>query len=114
MIYYKDCDLETGIEKILMNFSKEVTQDYLTIQNYRHLIVDFVDFVDIENIKSDAIEDLAGKIDKLELDLEDKSDAISSVSADLDELQKIINGMRNTKTKEMIQDCIDRMNLTVS
>ena len=104
MIYYKDCDLETGIEKILMNFSKEVTQDYLTIQNYRHLIVDFVD---IENIKSDVI-------DKLELDLEDKSDAISSVSADLDELQKIINGMRNTKTKEMIQDCIDRMNLTVS
>ena len=104
MIYYKDCDLETGIEKILMNFSKEVTQDYLTIQKYQHSIVEFVD---VENIKSDVI-------DELELDLEDKSDAISSVSADLDELQKIVNGMRNTKTKEMIQNCIDRMNLAVS
>lgn len=66
MTYYEDCDLETGIEKILMNFSKEETKDYLTIQKYQHLIVDFVN-------GSISHEDCKNKIDDLEGDLEDKT-----------------------------------------
>lgn len=106
MIYYKDCDLETGIEKILMNFSKEETKDYLTIQKYQQLIVDFVN-------GSISHEDCKNKIDELEGDLEDKTNAIASMSAELSELSEVVSGMRKSPIKGAIEDIIARMELDI-
>lgn len=106
MIYYKDCDLETGIEKILMNFSKEETKDYLTIQKYQQLIVEFVD-------GSISHEDCKNKIDELEGDLEDKTNAIASMSAELSELSEVVSGMRKSPIKGAIEDIIARMELDI-
>lgn len=106
MIYYKDCDLETGIEKILMNFSKEETKDYLTIRKYQQLIVDFVN-------GSISHEDCKNKIDELEGDLEDKTNAIASMSAELSELSELVSGMRKSPIKGAIEDIIARMELDI-
>lgn len=106
MIYYEDCDLETGIEKILMNFSKEETKDYLTIQKYQQLIVDFVN-------GSISHEDCKNKIDELEGDLEDKTNAIASMSAELSELSELVSGMRKSPIKGAIEDIIARMELDI-
>lgn len=106
MIYYEDCDLEIGIEKILMNFSKEETKDYSTILKYQHLIVDFVN-------DSISHEDCENKIDELEGDLEDKTNAIASMSAELSELSKIVSGMRKSPIKGAIEDIIARMELDI-
>ena len=101
MIYYKDCDLEKGVEKLLQSFRDEPTADYLTIEKYQQLIVDFVN-----GFKSDEIEDL-------ESDLEDKRNAISSLEANLSELSKLVSSMKKSPIKESIQDIISRMELDI-
>lgn len=105
MIYYKDCDLETGVIKLLQSFAEETNQDYLTIQKYQQLIVDFV------NNHNDK--DFEAVIYDLEGDLEDKQNAIASLEANLSELSKLVSGMRKSPIKEAIQDIIDRMELDI-
>lgn len=105
MIYYKDCDLETGVIKLLQSFAEETNQDYLTIQKYQQLIVDFV------NNHNEI--DFEGTIYDLEGDLEDKQNAIASLEANLSELSKLVSGMRKSPIKEAIQDVIARMELDI-
>lgn len=105
MIYYKDCDLETGVIKLLQSFAEETNQDYLTIQKYQQLIVDFV------NNHNDK--DFEGTIYDLEGDLEDKQNAIASLEANLSELSNLVSGMRKSPIKEAIQDIIARMELDI-
>lgn len=105
MIYYKDCDLETGVIKLLQSFAEETNQDYLTIQKYQQLIVDFV------NNHNDK--DFESVIYNLEGDLEDKTNAIASMSAELSELSEVVSGMRKSPIKGAIEDIIARMELDI-
>lgn len=105
MIYYKDCDLETGVIKLLQSFAEETNQDYLTIQKYQQLIVDFVNNHNGKDFET-VIYDLEG-------DLEDKQNAIASLEANLSELSKLVSGMRKSPIKEAIEDVIARMELDI-
>ena len=105
MIYYKDCDLETGVIKLLQSFAEETNQDYLTIQKYQQLIVDFMN--NHNEIDFEAV------IYNLEGYLEDRQNAIASLEANLSELSNLVSGMRKSPIKEAIQDIIARMKLDI-
>lgn len=109
MIYYKDCDLEKGVEKLLQSFGDEPTHDYLTIEKYQQLIVDFVN-----GFKSDEIEDLNAEIDNRDEKLEDYSNMVHSLDGDLAALKKIVYKMRKSENKESILAIIESMEVNMS
>lgn len=109
MIYYKDCDLEKGVEKLLKSFGDEPTHDYLTIEKYQQLIVDFVN-----GFKSDEIEDLNAEIDNRDEKLEDYSNMVHSLDGGLAALKKIVYKMRKSENKESILAIIESMEVNMS
>lgn len=110
-MYYKDCDLETGVNKILHNFANEENKDYNTINLYSNLIIKFVKENDKETLNENK--QAEDRIYNLECDLEDKVNALRSAETYLDELKKIVSNMRKSETKEKLFESISIMELSI-
>ena len=63
----------------------------------------------IINILIDENDDLS--IEEMEQDLEDKTNAIDSASANLSDLKRLVQSMKKSNMKINLMDCIERMEM---
>lgn len=53
----------------------------------------------------------AESIEEMEQEIEDKSDAIGSASANLSDLKRLVQSMKKSNMKTNLMDCIERMEM---
>ena len=95
-------------EMLEMDFLKEngVKPDYVEVEKHIEKITDMFEKQLERNLEMnpDEIEDVLQ-------DLEDKRDAIESVSANLSDLKRLVQSMKKSDMKTNLMDCIERMEL---
>ena len=95
-------------EMLEMDFLKEngVKPDYVEVEKHIEKITDMFEKQLERNLEMnpDEIEDVLQ-------DLEDKRDAIESVSANLSDLKRLVQSMRKSDLRTNLMDCIERMEL---
>ena len=96
------------VEMLEMDFLKEngVKPDYIKVEKHIEKITDVFEKQFERNLEMnpDEIEDVLQ-------DLEDKRDAIESVSANLSDLKRLVQSMKKSDMKTNLMDCIERMEL---
>ena len=95
-------------EMLEMDFLREngAKPDYIEVEKHIEKITDMFEKQFEQNLEmnSDEIEDVLQ-------DLEDKRDAIESVSANLSDLKRLVQSMKKSDMKTNLMDCIERMEL---
>ncbi len=97
---YKDCDIQTGLEKILKDFSEEPSQGYNTITEYQEKIVEFL----CDHTNEDSYLELfnGSNVDELEGDLETCQNDLTDMENERDELETQVSELK----AEI--DCLER------
>ena len=62
-------------------------------------------------IKNEEIKDLESEIDSLEDDLQDKIDALGSISSEIYEMKSKLDNLKNKELKESLIEIIDRIEI---
>lgn len=109
----KNGELTKKAEMLEMDFLKEMGVDtlgkYIEIENHIDKITDILigENDDLNIVDGYGVED----IEEMEQEIEDKSNAIGSASADLSEMKRFVESMRKSDMKTNLMDCIERMEI---
>lgn len=109
----KNGELTKKAEMLEMDFLKEMGVDtlgkYIEIENHIDKITDILigENDDLNIVDGYGVED----IEEMEQEIEDKSNAIDSASADLSEMKRFVKSMKKSDIKTNLMDCIERMEI---
>lgn len=109
----KNGELIKKAEMLETDFLKEMGVDtlrkYIEIENHIDKITDILigENDDLNIVDGYGVED----IEEMEQEIEDKSNAIDSASADLSEMKRFVESMRKCDMKTNLMDCIERMEI---
>ncbi len=109
----KNGELIKKAEMLETDFLKEMGVDtlekYIEIENHIDKITDVLISENDDLQLADEYD--AKSIEEMEQEIEDKSNAIDSASADLSEMKRFVESMRKSDMKTNLMDCIERMEI---